>query len=252
MKTVVKKQDVVDTQAVSNEVQETEVLSQESMQKVDSYVSRYNIASTKSASSVLELAEIIFEAHTTLNEKEHEQFLISIQCLSEKKKSYLAKMRCIAQDERLKPVVDRLPSAYTTLYTLTKISDNDFERMKKSSLLCPEMSEFKLNAFLRKKNATFKVTSVVKKKVKVKSHATSVSFAFDLEDIPSKMQIALIKEIQAICASYKVFIMTHINDHSHKLDEDEKLTNKISSLNDLNATVLENEFVETEEELAVA
>lgn len=135
-------------------VKQNDVLTKESIEKIDDFVSRYQDASQKSAVAVIELARVIADAYdrTKMTQKELDQFLIKIDCVSAAKQSYLAKMKCIANkyDSRFKDLMTSLPCAYTTLYKLTQLKDEEFAYLKDHQLICTELSSLKVNEYVKK------------------------------------------------------------------------------------------------------
>ena len=135
-------------------VKQNEVLTKESIEKIDDFVSRYQDASQKSAVAVIELARVIADAYdrTKMTQKELDQFLIKIDCVSTAKQSYLAKMRRIGDsyNSRFKDLMTALPCAYTTLYKLTQLQDEEFAYLKDNQLICTELSALKVNEYVKK------------------------------------------------------------------------------------------------------
>ena len=84
--------------------------------KVSELANEYSVCITKTASSILELANVVYRAKEDLSKDEYELFRIQINA-DESKDSYLKKLCCIAQKaSRLDSIKEKLPAAYTTLY----------------------------------------------------------------------------------------------------------------------------------------
>jgi hypothetical protein len=147
---------------------------------VSSFVSEYSLCITKTASSVLELASIVYRAKSDLSKKEYDFFLREIN-VDESKTSYLKKLQCIAQRaSRLDAIKDKLPAAYTTLYALSQLTDDDFLRAQSENLINPNLTVAELSKF---KIKAPKQLSISSDKVTITLKSSSASFYKVLEEI---------------------------------------------------------------------
>ncbi len=119
---------------------------------VVSFVSEYEICVRKTTASILELADCVYRAKEQLTDECYEEFCKNINV--KKNSSYLKKLNCIAQKAaRFKFVENQLPANYTTLYALTKVSDDNFTKMCDDEVINPMMTAKQLSSYLDKKNA---------------------------------------------------------------------------------------------------
>jgi hypothetical protein len=117
---------------------------------VVSFVSAYEICIRKTTASILELAECVYRAKELLTAECYEEFCKQINV--EKNSSYLKKLNCIAQKAaRFKMIENQLPANYTTLYALTKVSDDNFNKMCENNVINPLMTAKQLSSYLDKK-----------------------------------------------------------------------------------------------------
>jgi hypothetical protein len=95
--------------------------------KVLAYAERYQNLLNQTAQSILALAETCYEAKSHLSENEFEEFKTEVGLKSQ---STLSKLLGIGEKStRLRPHVDKLPQAWTTLYKLSRLEPNEFDRI---------------------------------------------------------------------------------------------------------------------------
>ncbi len=165
-------------------------------QKVSSLVNEYSLCVTKTAASILELASIVYRAKNDLSKKEYDLFLREIK-VDESKTSYLKKLQCIAQKaSRLDAIKERLPAAYTTLYSLSQLTDEEFENVQSKDLITPNLTAAELSKF---KFKAPKLSSVTSDKVTLTLKSSSVSLH------------KVLQEIQTLCTKNDIELKSSID-----------------------------------------
>lgn len=103
---------------------------------VKALVDRYNSLAKASNENVLALAETIFIAERELNQRYLEDFYSEVNL---DPKSATVRKLCVigAKMERFEPHLDILPNAWTTLYALAHMKDEEFEKVVASGVLSP-------------------------------------------------------------------------------------------------------------------
>jgi hypothetical protein len=95
---------------------------------VAKYVDRYNAQLCKSADAIISLGETLVEAKEKLNKEEFKTFLE--QTALNKNKSTYSKLIKIGENApRLRPYVNNLPQNWTTIYALSKLEADQFEKV---------------------------------------------------------------------------------------------------------------------------
>jgi hypothetical protein len=99
-----------------------------SSSKVDVYVDRYNTFLCKSADAFIGLGETLVEAKEKLSNEDFTIFLEKTG-LNNSKSTYSKLMKIGENAPRLRPYVDNLPQNWTTIYALSKLEANQFEKI---------------------------------------------------------------------------------------------------------------------------
>lgn len=219
-----------------------EELSLQQLQKVDSFVKKYAISVARTASAIIELAKVIYDASENLSKIEYKEFLKEIRCDDESKKSYLKKMTCIAKDERLLSLVDVLPASYTTLYSLSSLKDDQLEMLKSENILSPDMTAKEI-AYVKEPK-----TSDV---LKFDCHHTtkSVTLTFDIENKPDSTVKKLVSEVFEICRELDIYVEQHRKQSPYTFRESkEKISksksNYLKKLSELTTKIVASEVSE--------
>ncbi len=154
--------------------------------KVSSLVNEYSLCITKTAASILELASVVHRANSELSKQEYALFLREIKA-DKSKVSFLIKLNCIAKKaSRFVAIQEKLPAAYTTLYDLSKLTDEEFERAQSEDLITPNLTAAKLSKF---KFKAPKVSTITSDKVTLTLKSSSASFH------------KVLQKIQTLCAA---------------------------------------------------
>ncbi len=96
--------------------------------KVDEYVDRYNTFLCKSADAFIGLGETLVEAKEGLKKDEFKVFLEKTG-LNNSKSTYSKLLKIGENAPRLRPYVNNLPQSWTTLYALSKLEADQFEKV---------------------------------------------------------------------------------------------------------------------------
>ena len=138
------------------------------------YVDRYNSFLCKSADAFIGLGETLVEAKESLNKEEFKAFLEQTG-LNNSKATY-SKLKKIGENApRLRPYVNNLPQNWTTIYALSKLEADQFERVIQ-----------KLNAYSTAKDVAFLTEDKVET---TSSFAVKVMISFAGLDIKTKNRI---------------------------------------------------------------
>lgn len=160
---------------------------------VVSFVSDYEVCARKTTASILELADCVYRAKNQLSTECYDEFCKRIKV--DKNSSYLKKLNCIAQKAaRFKIVENQLPANYTTIYALTKVSDDKFIEMCDDKVINPLMTAKQLNSYLDKK--VVKKSAVYEVMIRFDSDKKSdeiVKYMTAFEEVASKLKVQLKK-----------------------------------------------------------
>ena len=100
------------------------------------YVDQFAIHTKNTASSYLEMCDVVFKASEALNQKDFELFCVAAHIGVAK----ASKLKLIGKRyETLKQYVDTLPVNWTTLYKLTHLDDERIGELAEEGKLYPEM-----------------------------------------------------------------------------------------------------------------
>jgi len=158
--------------------------------KVSELANEYSVCITKTASSILELANVVYRAKEDLSKDEYELFRIQINA-DESKDSYLKKLCCIAQKaSRLDSIKEKLPAAYTTLYALTKLTDDEFKQAISENAISPNLIASDLSKFKTKST----------KQVAASTNLVSLS----LQSASILDMNKVLNEVKKLCTTYSI------------------------------------------------
>lgn len=194
--------------------------------QVEEFVSQYRVSVQKTASAILELANVVKSAHDSLNDEDFQLFRQEIGA-DEAKDSYIKKLIRIAKvSSRFADMSDKLPPSYTTLYTLSQLSDDVFLKVCSENVITPRMTAAALSPFVNKKQ----------KKVELEA---TLSFK-NVEDFDKSIAFNLIKQL---CNKFKIEL---------KFNIESPFSAQIKSLTDLNAVPVPDEDVTPKVDVEVA
>lgn len=166
--------------------------------QVEKFVSQYRLCIQKTASAILELANVVFTAKNELSNKQFKEFRQEIGADSSKD-SYIKKLCVIAENQtRFTSIQDKLPASYTTLYNLAKIDTESFAKVIDAQIISPQMTAVRLSQCLNMStvSAKSKITSTPRKQC--------VRFALDLQNIDDSVALKVIAEVNEVCEKYLI------------------------------------------------
>ena len=151
--------------------------------KVDEYVDRYNALLCKSADAFIGLGETLVEARDNLRKDGFKLFLEKTG-LNNSKSTYSKLLKIGESAPRLRPYVNNLPQNWTTLYALSKLEPDQFEKV------VPQ-----LNAYSTAKDVAFLAEVQIEKKENVTPDLAI--YLADL-DLDTKQKVfAAIKDLES-------------------------------------------------------
>jgi hypothetical protein len=142
--------------------------------KVDQYVDRYNALLCKSADAFIGLGETLVEARDNLRKDEFKVFLKKTG-LNNSKSTYSKLLKIGENAPRLRPYVNNLPQTWTTLYALSKLEPDQFEKV------VPQ-----LNAYSTAKDVAFLAEVKIEKK---EDFLADVTISFAELDLDTKNRV---------------------------------------------------------------
>lgn len=176
------------------------------------FANQYRVCVQKTASAILDLANVVYQAKKELNRDEYLAFRESIGA-DKSKESYLKKLNVIAEHSaRFLNIRDQLPPNYTTLYALTQVSETVFDRMINDQAITSEM----------------KASVIDKYKTVIKSRNVRVVY-LSFKNVAVAQQAIALDEIRKVCKKYKIDM---------KDSQSANATTVINSLDDLNAVAV--------------
>jgi hypothetical protein len=165
------------------------------------YVSQFNTFLNKSAEAVLEMGRIVFEAKDKLDKNEFPVFCAAIRLNAEG--SAISKLKTIGgRYSTLSQYKDVLPNAWTTLYYLAKLSEEDFNRGLQQQLIHQTMTANELKA-INPKIIPSKRAAVVTAVEEAVESTPSNDIRIKLGDLVDEATKALlIAKLRPICDEY--------------------------------------------------
>jgi len=103
------------------------------------YVNKYRTFARKTAEAVIELSATMIEAKSELSDLDFAVFCKEVG-LQKGDSTYKKLMKIGEHATRFRPFVNSLPNSWTTLYKLTGLSSDKFDRLAKTGALKPFMT----------------------------------------------------------------------------------------------------------------
>jgi hypothetical protein len=173
-----------------------EVVLDNSEVDIEHYVEQYHLCLTKSAEAILNLAILVYTANKNLGSDKFKVFRERIGA-GPTKDSYIQKLICIASESsRFTPVIDILPPNYTTLYSLSQLSDKRFSELCAKNVISPTMTANTL--------ANGKCLKKLYKKPKLTDSNNSLIFTVDLREIDARAVKRVLKALYAVCDEFDI------------------------------------------------
>lgn len=169
--------------------------------QVEKFTNQYRLCIQKTASAILELANVVFTAKKKLTPKQFKEFRQKIGA-DPSKDSYIKKLCVIGENQtRFATIQDKLPASYTTLYNLAKIDTDSFAKVNDAQIISPQMTAMRLSQCLKMSSvsAKSKITSTHQKQC--------VQFSLDLENINDSIALKIIAEINELCEKYLIQVV---------------------------------------------
>jgi hypothetical protein len=171
---------------------------------INGYVVRFQTYANKSAENVLEMCKVVHEAYQAFaNGNAFDEFckLVGLQ-----EKSAISKMKKIGSRYAiLKPYMDRLPSAWTTLYKIAKMTDEQFQRAIDQQKLSIYITAKQLGTITGTKANRKLTTSAVEVQVADVQAANENCFKVKLgEAISTDQRASLEGKLAALCREFGV------------------------------------------------
>ncbi len=177
--------------------------------QVEQFAAQYRLCVQKTATAILELANVVGDAKRNLSIELFAEFRDAIGA-NASKDSYIKKLLCISKaSARLNALSNKLPPSYTTLYTLSQLSDEVFTQVCEDDVISPRMTALALSPYVNKKSTT-----------------TDLDVTLSFKKVSESDKFVALKQIQDICKKFKIELKTKIESAS---------TPTIKKLADLNA-----------------
>jgi len=165
--------------------------------EVADFVDKYRQCITKTAKSILDLANVINDAKISLSAAEFTQFRESIGA-DKSKESYIKKMTRIAESyARFENRLDALPASYTTLYDLARMPSDQFSLVEPS--LSPTLTADTIQKIVGAASAP-----AVKKLASPAQHSNSKAFTIDASMLSAERYQTFVSQLQRICVKYSL------------------------------------------------
>lgn len=154
-----------------------------------SLVQQYRHFAKEFAANIVKLAETLVIAKQNLAPVHFDKFCDEVGL--HKDGSTYRKLMIIGENaSRFEPFYDRLPNAWTTVYKLASIKQNEFDRVTKSDQFSPFM--------------TAKTVTEVLGKTPVSKKASAAAITIDLHDLGAPDQRAVYVELNKLCERFKL------------------------------------------------
>lgn len=103
------------------------------------FVERYRLFAQKTAENIIRLAETLYKAQDALAPVDFRRFCKEVE-LVEDGSTFKKLLKIGKMVSRFEPYVDRLPNAWTTVYKLATLENDQFERVAHSEPFSPFMT----------------------------------------------------------------------------------------------------------------
>ena len=153
-----------------------------------SLVQRYRHFAKESAANIVKLAETLVIAEQNLAPVHFDKFCDEVG-LHKDGSTYRKLMIIGGNASRFEPFYDRLPNAWTTVYKLASIKQNEFDRVTKSEQFSPFM--------------TAKAVAEVLGKTPVSKKSSAAAITIDLHNLGTPDQLAVYGELNKLCERFK-------------------------------------------------
>jgi len=155
---------------------------------------QYKTAAKKGCQATLEMAAIIVRAHDALEKTLLPAFYEDIGLAPDGSKARkLKRIGELAKNSaRLQPYLEKLPSAWTTLYELTKLESDQFQRIMDSDAAQPLATWAELKAVIESDESDESNSSPVR-----------LHYHFNLDLVPVRRRREFVDRLNKLCAVLK-------------------------------------------------
>jgi hypothetical protein len=161
--------------------------------QVEQFAAQYRLCVQKTATAILELANVVGDAKRNLSTELFAEFRDAIGA-NASKDSYIKKLLCISKaSARLNALSNKLPPSYTTLYTLSQLSDDVFTKVCADDVISPRMTALALSPYLNKKSTT-----------------TELDVTLSFKNVSESDKFVALKQIQDICNKFNIELKSKI------------------------------------------
>jgi hypothetical protein len=155
------------------------------------FATRINALTTKSASSIIEIGSSFLEAKHELSPAEYRQFLFHLKYVEGS--ASIRKWNKIGEASiRLRLIENRLPIQWTTIYEIARLSQQKFDELMQSSVLCQAMTAKKMSEFF---------SNQVSKKSKPRKVHFTLTFEPDVDPLDLLQKI---NELQSASSIFNI------------------------------------------------
>ena len=116
--------------------------------KVAHLVERYRFYAKASAENIIQLATTLTEANRTLSAPKLTAFCAAVG-INPKSSTYRKLTQIGLSAARFKSHLDKMPTAWTTVYNLSKLSEQDFEKVASNDNFSPTMTARSINEIVK-------------------------------------------------------------------------------------------------------
>ncbi len=170
------------------------------MRKFDFYVKKVSSLKANTAQNILTIGMFMKEAKNNLSKDDFEQFLLSTHY--EAKSSSVRKWIHIGDAyQRLNPIAERLPVAWSTIYKLSKLPVDKFDLLERQNVLNSTTTAREIDDCLKVKNPANakKIQITIKFDMNIDPMIFVNTHQLILNSIPnSSCQIKLTEEAEAL------------------------------------------------------
>jgi hypothetical protein len=193
--------------------------------EVIEFAEQYKMCIKKTAESILELADVVWNAKDNLSKQDFKLFREQIGA-DETQTSYIKKLCVIASNRnRFDGLEKQLPASYTTLYDLARLKPAQFQHIIDGEIIAPTMSAQNIKNRLTR-NSSKAITKLSKLKPK-----GTLLLSITLDEIDNGIAMKILKLVSRICDENNIAITSDWNFPNH----DRYFHNSIETLEKLAA-----------------
>lgn len=166
--------------------------------EVIEFAEQYKLRVKKTAESILELADVVWNAKNNLSDQDFKLFREQIGA-DETQTSYIKKLCVIASNRnRFDGLEKQLPASYTTLYDLARLESDQFQNILDDGIIAPTMTAQNI-----KNQLTSNATKAIKNLSKLKTKGTLL-LSITLDEIDNDIAMKILKTVHEICYVHNI------------------------------------------------